>query len=301
VSEELSPMNAAEIYDRVFDVYKKTFGKQLGYAAVVGLMAGMAMGFVLAGLSVALLLLPFAGFTIPGGVVVIAYALVFAPLVLFWQAALSAGAIWFSRQALSGEKINLPVYNLFSIIGRAAAALLAQVLLALPYLAFMGGFIYFLFRYIPVFNSVWFSRVYFIFFILWGLAVTAGFFIYMHMFSLAIAAAVNERVLLFEAVRRSFALIKKDFWRLFALRVLWVLMVFALAAAAQGLLSLLPAISGLLLAGAGFSVQIMLLLQLLGGLASVVITFALGPLDGILTAVIYFNQRIKHEGLRNAF
>lgn len=293
-------VNAAELYDRVFDIYKKTFAKQLGYAAVVGLASVFSLGLLVLGITIVSLTVSPAGFSSAGTVTAISMISVIVPFVLIWQAASSAGAILFSRQAFLGERIKLPTQDLFRIICRAAGALFAQLILAVPYLAIAGGFVYFLFQYIPAFGYLWLSRVYMVLFIALLAVCVAGFFIYMHVFSLAIAAAVNERVSFFEAVRRSFVLIKNDFWRLFGLRVLWFVMILVLAASAQGVLALLPVIAGWFAAGWDSSVRLLQMLQFLTGLLSVAVTFALGPLDGILTAVIYFNQRMKREGLRDA-
>ncbi|MCL2498883.1 MAG: hypothetical protein FWE90_00935 [Defluviitaleaceae bacterium] len=287
-------MNAAEMYDRVFDVYKKTFGKQLGYAAVVSLMSGMALGFVLLGAVFVTAFLSSFGLAFSGVFMAAVLALVVIPMIIVWQAAASTGAILFSRQAFLDEEIKLPTYDLFRVIGRAVSALFAQVVLAIPYIAVVGGFVFLLFRNVPIIDYLWLSRVYAASLIVLLTVCVAGFFIYMHVFSLAIAVAVNERVLFFDAVRRSFALIKYDFWLLFGLRVLWLVMVFVLAASAQGLLTLLPILAGTLTAGSGVSVPLLLLLQLFTGLLSVVIAFAMAPLDGIFTAVIYHNQRAKY-------
>jgi hypothetical protein len=280
-------MNAAELLDRVFDIYKKSFWKQLAYAAIVGLMASTAVGFLMAGTSVVFMAASLLGFALVGALATVAVALVYLLLFLVWQAATSTGAILLSREAFMGRLVKLPTHRLFPTIGRAFSALLAQIIVSLPYVLVVGGILYSYF--------FWASRIYLTFTVVLVFVAVAGFFVYLHIFSLAIAVAVNERVLFFGAVRRSFTLIKNDFWWLLGIRMLWVVMVFILAITAQGLLAFLPTFVALVLAGNTLAVPSLLLLQFFAGLVSIAIAFALGPLDGILTTLIYFNQRKKYE------
>jgi hypothetical protein len=255
-------------------------------------MASTAVGFLMAGTSVVFLASSLLGFVLFGALATVAVALAYVFLFLVWQAATSTGSILLSREAYMGRPVKLPTLHLLPTIGRACSALLAQVIIALPYILVVGGIVYSYF--------VWAPRVHLTFSIVLVVTAVVGFFVYLHIVSLAIAVAVNERVLFFGATRRSFALIKNDFWQLLGIRTLWVVMVFVLAITAQGLLAILPAFIALVLAGHTFVVPSLILIQLFAGLVSIAITFALGPLDGILTALIYFNQCMKYEGLTDA-
>jgi hypothetical protein len=287
-------VNAAELLDRIFDVYKKSFWKQLSYAALVGVAAFvLVLAVVGAGIANALLQWNFSYQTqnIPS-VIFITAAFVLL-LVLFWQGAASAGAIVLSRQAFLGEPIKLQARGFPAIIGRALSAVIAQIVIAVPYLAVSGGLLFAYFYFIPVISELWLLRVYYIFSALLLFAAVAGFFMYMHVFSLAIAVAVNERVLFFNAARRSLLLIKGDFWRLFGIRVMGWAIIFVLSLAAQAVLTLLPSFVGLLTAGIPGAMPLLLLLQFAVGLGGIFVSFAISPMDGILTAVLYLNQRGK--------
>ncbi|MCL2203336.1 MAG: hypothetical protein FWB88_05305 [Defluviitaleaceae bacterium] len=296
MSNEYYPMNAAELLDRVFDVYKKSFWKQLAYAAIVGAAGFVAMGFftMLLGVGIVVSVLMFAPTAVFAGL--LAFLFLFIPFILFWQAAISTGSILLSRQAFLGQRVKLPMFQLMRRIGRVTLALLAQVIVAVPYLAIVGGILFLFFWFVDVPYALWMTRVYVTFSIVILLAAIAGFFMYMHIFSLAVAVAVNERVMFFRALHRSFVLVKEDFWRLLGVRVMWWLIVLVLSMATQGVLSLVPMLVGVLAAGSYTFVPMMLGLQLILGIFSVGLSFAMYPLDGIMVSLMYFNQRIKHEG-----
>lgn len=292
-------MNAAQILDKVFDVYKQSFWKQLAYAAIVGVCAFLLMGIAMVfGVSIMAFAVT-ADFYVTGlhALVWIATvaAVIVLPAVLIWQGAASAGAILISREVFMGRGVRLPMYRLAGTIVRAVTALLAQVVASLPYIAAAGGVVFAFVRFAPYVEIIG-ALGYYIILVVLLLVALAGFFIYMHMFSLAIAVAVNERVWFFGALRRSASLIKGNFWRIFGVRAIWLVMISILLGAAQGILYALPMVSNLLVAGTAAAIPLMLLVNLIVGVGGMILTFAAQPLDGIIIAVIYFNQRTKKEG-----
>jgi energy-coupling factor transporter transmembrane protein EcfT len=71
--------------------------------------------------------------------------------------------------------------------------------------------------------------------------------------------------------------------------------IFGLSFTIQGVFALVPILMGTVFAGV-FGVASFLLLQMATVALTFVASFALGPLEGILTAVVYFNQREAKEG-----
>jgi hypothetical protein len=287
-------MNAAEMLDRVFDVYKKSFGKQLAFSSIVGAIAFAAFFLIIFGSVVMVFIAAFTnryiGFTV---------SFIFALTMLWyllWQAIASTGALILSNQALLGRHVKLPMRGLVRTVAGALSAMVAQAAMAIPYLVLAGFFLFYYFRFTGDINIFWFTPVYVILSIALVLIMLAGFFIYTHTFSFALAVAVNERVIFFGAVRRSFQLVKNDFWRLLGIRFIWVFIVFAISASVQGVLSLIPMVAGLLVMGSPAAIPALLGMQMLLGLLSIAAYFALGPLDGIMKAVLYVSQRVKREG-----
>jgi hypothetical protein len=292
-------MNAAQILDKVFDVYKISFWKQLAFAAIVGVVAFLIMGVVMVAAATMLqMMLLIILFTRLDGAVYTFVTLMVAvllPIFIVWLGVVATGVILISREAFLGRVVRLPRYRLASTIVRAVTAILAQLIAALPYLVMAGLIIYAYVSLVPYVDMVGRFGYYTMLFIL-TFAALFGFFLYMNIYSLAVAVAVNERVWFFRALIRSASLIKGNFWRLFGVRVIWMLAIGVLMGSAQGLLTILPFVSGALAAGTPFEVYVMLFVTLLVGAGGIILFFAVQPLDGIITAVIYFNKRMKKEG-----
>ena len=125
-----------------------------------------------------------------------------------------------------------------------------------------------------------------------------GYWVFSNIFSLSVAVAIFERQMFFSAISRSWQLIKGNFWGIFGVRTIWALAVLAISYAAQGVLSLFNIFMGGIIGFGGSTlIGLYAALSVLVGLISFVISFAVMPLEGILHASIYFNQRIKKEGL----
>jgi len=281
-------MNAAELMDRVFDVYKNSFIQQVVFAAIVGVIAivlaivtSIALAFSLA----ANIMMPLTNFYEPTitPAQIIQMVVVVASIVLFvflmWQAITSAGHILLSQQVFYGERPKIAFGKLPFVVIRVVSAIITQVLMTLPFLFFIGYLFYATFSIqIAEFllADAWLGRIAATsVIIVFTLLVTLGYLIYSNIFSLAVAVAVLERRYFFGTVKRSWQLIRGEFWRILGIRLIWALVVVIINLGAQALFSFLPFMR----------------------LAFIFIPLLIGPLDGIMHALIYFNQRIKREGL----
>jgi len=291
-------MNAAELMDNVFDVYKRSFWKQLAYAAIVATISTFALGFVIGFLGVgAIFIFSMGDVSAMGVASLIFIVLVIIVFALLMQAALTTGAILLSREAFMGRIIRLPMKQLMGAIWRALTALLAQLILLAPYVAAAVGLIYGYVRFAFYVDVLSASRFYYVLLIILLVAVIFGFLLLAHLFSLSIAVAVNERSYFFTALVRGVTLLRGDFCRLFGVRVMWFIIIFVFMGTAQGLLMMIPSLLGIFLAGSPVALILMFVFNMIFMVGSMVISFAMYPLDGILTAVMFFNQRIKKEGL----
>jgi hypothetical protein len=290
-------MNAAEVMDRVLDVYKKSFFKQIAFSAIIGLIS-MILIFVLVFAAVMFTVVPM----IIGNVneETMVFGLFFAliavmlPLYMIWNATASSGHILLSRQAFCGQRVKLPLSKLPKVVLRVIGVTIAQILLSLPFIAVCLVCVYFLFEFninTLLFNSLavmsFFSSTAWI-----ALAITTAlaYVVYSNIFALSVPVAVFERRSFFGAVQRSWALIKGKFWEILGLRMLWFIIVSIFNYSAQGIWGI---ISGV------FAVSPMYVF--IGGMVSalmmIVIAIVMAPLSGIFPAILYFNQRIKREGL----
>jgi len=282
-------MTTAEVFDRTIDVYKKSFGNQLAYAAIIGVIAFAATTFI------SFIALFVIGFVAIGGgasdtMVLVLVMAVILPLVGLWLALISSGAILMSKRTLYGYRVKLPMKELPQIVGRVFGTLVAIAIMSAPFL----GAIIFVIYYAPIIDIL-FSWTSFI--LAGGLAI--GFAIYSNIFSLAIAAAVFERTTFFGAVKRSWSLVHGEFWKIAGSRAIWIVVIMAITYATQGAAYLV----NLLLLGLSSTANqtafifITMAVMAITGLVTLAISFITMPLDGIFHAVLYFNQRVKREGL----
>ena len=295
--DELAPMNVAQLMDRAVDAYKRSFWKQLAYAAVVGVVFFVVLFIV--GIIIAAVMIAgaFDGDDIMGIFVII--IAVFLPLILLWMGISSAGHILFTRDALIGHLVYLPKLKIFSLAMRAISAIIAQTLVFLPIAAFL---IYLFWTSIVFFVETFFLTDFNIAGLLLILLVSSTiaiiFLLVENMFALSITVAMFERRLFFGALIRSWELVRDNFFKIFATRVLWYLVGVGSALAAQGVLFLFGLLMGVLIGSVHPIFSILLIpIGIIAMFFPIFVSFAQMPMDGIMRAVIYFNQRIRKEGL----
>ena len=295
--DELAPMNVAQMMDRAVEAYRRSFWRQLAYAAVVGVVFFVVM--IIVGIVVAVVLIAgtFDGDNIAGMLVII--LAVFLPLILLWMGISSAGHILFTRQALIGHLVYLPKLKIHLLAFRALSAIIAQAIVFLPIAVFL---IYLFWTSIVFFIDAFFltdfSAMGLLLIMLVSSLIAIAFLLIENMFALSVTVAMFERRLFFGALLRSWELVRDDFFKIFATRVLWYLVGVGFALAAQGLLFLFGMLMGFLVGAVHPALSILLIpVGFIAMIFPIFVSFAQMPMDGIMRAVIYFNQRIKKEGL----
>ena len=303
---EFGVMNAAELLDRVFDVYKKSFIKQLTFSAAIGsasffLMFLIAIGAgIVAAAPFALLVEINPNYFI--AVVLIAVASIL-PVFLIWSAASDAGHIILSKQAYCGFQVRLPLKNFPRIVLGAISVMLAQFVLSIPWLLAVAAAVYFFVAGSVEINLFFdpYSLAGFLSagsFVIFTILAALAYVAYSNIFALAIPAAIFERRFFFAPIKRSWQLMKGSFWKILGLRMLWSVTVYLLSYSLQGLWGVVSALINSFSSGqSGISMYAAVLGNVFQSAAVILIGFAVGPLGGILTALLYFNQRIKKEGM----
>ncbi|MCL2223715.1 MAG: hypothetical protein FWB96_01970 [Defluviitaleaceae bacterium] len=299
---EFSPMNAAELMDRVVDVYKKSFGKQIAFAAIVYAVAFFGVVFLTIALAVFLGgimgVMGGAGLFVfgdTGFVVIIGLLLAIIPVILVWQAFSSSGHILLSKQAFYGHKVKLDFAGIFNVFLCVFSVLVAQIILSVPFVAAALGtvfvFVYAGFADFPVLRTIGFFVAVFV--------VSGAFLVYSNIFSLSVAVAVFERRYFFGAIGRGWLLVKPEFWRILGIRLLWWFVALAFSLSAQGVFAIITLLWDLIDAfiPVGFLLSDSYIFLLTTYVGPALVSLAVAPLSGIMEAVLYFNRRIKTEGL----
>ena len=295
--DELAPMNVAQMMDRAVWAYKKSFWKQLAFAAVVGVVFFVAVIIATMFFAVVMMLgLP--GGDSPAGVLLVLLA-VYLPLILLWLGISSAGHIHFTRQALIGHLVHLPKLKIHVLALRALSAIIAQVLIIFPiaaFLVYIFGSSLVLLENLTLLGD--FNIAGFLLVLIMSLFVVISFLLVENIFALSVTVAMFEGKLFFKSISRSWELVRDEFFKIFATRFLWYMAGFGFMMAAQGLLFLLWALVGIMIGTLHPAFAILLIpVGIFSAIFPFFITFAQIPMDGIMRAVIYFNQRIKKEGL----
>lgn len=296
-------MNAAELMDKVVDVYKKSFWKQIAFAAIVytiAIVAFFVLTFALAIIISFVVVIAMVG----GGeeasfAVLVVAGLIVLPLILLWQAFSSSGHILLSRQAFYGHRVQLSHMGIFKVFLRVFTAILAQIVFAIPFIALVIGVVVVFANTIQnFFFMVDVSAAEVVGFFALILLLGIGYVVYSHLFSLSVAVAVFERRYFFDTIKRSFQLVKPEFWSILGIRVIWYFVGVGISFTAQGAFSLI--LMGWEMVAdtvpMGFGITILLSL-LTGSVGSALVLLVIAPLDGIMQSLIYFNQRMKTEGL----
>jgi len=298
MQDDFQPMAIAELIDRAIHVYKKSFVTQLAFAAVLGiaysilaLILGMILTAVISYFAIAALSMAImgAGASIANSFASMVFItiIIVTPIVFLWLALSSAGHISISRQALYGHKIRISLGEIFRLSGRVFCTLIALAIVSIPVLLIP-------FAILTVHSSVvairlgntWVTITIFIFAI--------GYALYLNIFSLAIAVSVFEKKTFFRALFRSWELIKGEFWKIAGMRLLWMLIIGVISMTLFGVLGL---VSGLTQVVTNMDTFMTAMILFYVGIGSTVAAFAIMPLDGIFHATLYFNQRIKRDGL----
>jgi len=304
-------MNTAELLDQSVDVYKKSFLVQLAYSAIVSVTAFVLIFVV--GIIAVIIFAFFAGVFYGIGfdanmatstivVIAVGAVLFFVPLLMLWQALYSAGHILLAKQAFYGEKVRVNVEQLPKVALRVLSSFAAQILLFVLMLLVLG-LIFFVFAIVfgllmypaPLTAGGYFWLG---FGLVVALVVGLGYWIFSNVFSLSVAVAIFEKRLFFGTITRSWQLVKGEFWKILAIRTLWFVATMVIYYSLYGVVNLLS-VGVLFLADFfGFAgIVIAMLFNWVTIIVSFVMSFAIMPLGGIVQAVIYFNQRIKKEGL----
>ena len=299
MNPEYLPMNAAALMDRVFDLYKATFKTQIAFSLIIGIVSFILM--ILLGIMLAFAVGVAMGVT---GYMDERYILMMAavvligvlPLYMGWIYLSASGHILITKQAFYGEPIEFPFRDAVGAFLRVITAAIAQLVMALPFLALLAYLVY---SAVAGHDDIIYliMNIHPAILIFGGLAFTIFYVIYSNIFALSIPAAIFERRVFFATVSRSFVLLKGDFWKILGLRLLWALLIFLFSYSAQGLLMFLVAA---LAAFAGNIMDFGTLWVTTGPLqfyASLFVSILVGPMEGIMTALIYFNQKIKKDGL----
>lgn len=302
------PMHAAELLDSVFNIYKKCAPKHfllnaLAYAMFA--IISVVFVFILATVGVMAFLRDYATMfdmavltpsTILVSILIVVGYLIFLSITNIF---VRSGAFVINKHAFYNQKrdFNVVFKEAAHAIPKAFTVFSAQVLLASLLILLLGIMALPFYIFFPFYLSLRQTGMA----VLLTLFVILIFFVYALVataFLLAIPVAVYEDKFFFSAIRRGFSLIKEDFWSVFGLVCIWTLVYAGLSYSLTAVVDVGPGIIAAFNDNFAIALDsVLIFVQLFNILFSLAVSFVISPLNNIFSSMVYFNQRIKHEGL----
>jgi len=303
------PMNSAELLDSILDVYKKSFLKQIAITMIFGIMFTAIIYLVIfaGGITVALSLMsnmpsfsnPMDAFwkLLPS---IIVFLIVFVIISIIYQALNTTGNSIITKQTFLNEPtdIGAVLKQSFKKILQASSAGLANLIVMIPLIVIVSIFLYvYIMMIVEITGNNTFPATL-------TIVVTIALAIVMLIVSIVCSAitmmsmsvAVFENKYFFSALKKSFQLVKPDFFKILGLIAVWSLIVSATSYSISIVFNFAPVFVEMFFPQESAGVFSMIFMSL-GSIISMAVSTLLAPLTGIFSTMMYINQRFKHEGL----
>jgi len=297
-------MNLAEIMDKSIEILKKYLTTIIMFSIGYGVIMFLGLIIFTIGASIfaaiALGMIDNVVFT----VIVISILVL---IVLGFSLTVNIGIIKITEQEFYGERIYASnavgetFKNIFKVLGITSIA----VLLFIPVIGIFSVPTYLIYKFFEANSGLMgenpFGIIMFVVItIICILAATAIIIGYVTMFSFSLQVLTIEKKGVINSVKRSFKLVKNNFWKIYGCIVLFGITVYAIRYSIMSFWALITSIIFMLLKF--FSVQqdyttfITMALTYSNWPISLISWCIISPLGTIMLSVLYFNQRFKKEG-----
>ena len=315
-------MNAAEVLDTTIAIYKKSFAQQIAIAAImaaVGIVLFLLVTFFVMVFGAVAFANALAFDAFSGGF--LAFLIIVGMIYLLGIAAFAsmqyAACMVVTKQAFFGQKLSVgkAFGESFRALGRMFTATLAVILTYIPVVALIFAALFSFINtlmgtidfldlgaFFGTANSI--SQVILLLIgLILGLVIifliVIGFLNLVQSFvCMAIPASLFEKRWFFGAIGRSAALSKRNYFPIFGILILNVLMIMGIQYSLSGVFDIvaafLPFAAEFLPVGAIAALSIV---NIFGTIASLALLVLMIPIEVIFVTVLYMNQRIKHEGM----
>jgi hypothetical protein len=297
-------MSLSEIMDRAVDILRKYIKSIVLYSLCYGLIYTAGVVFLLFGGG---LFIAFSVAILPNVVIPIIFFSIIGLIAGVMILASKIGVIKIVSQVFSGEYVGFgeAMGASFKNLHKVIVIMLIEILLFIPALIIFGLIFYFIFN--SYYTSITIMGTYssgeiilIILAILTGAALLFVILIYAAMFSFSLHAAVIEKKSAIAAIKRSFSLIRKNFWRIFGASLLFGLTIYAIQSSLSSFLTGILSLLYLLIKFVNIPLDYITFLNLALSLTSwplrILSWLIITPAGTIMTTLLYYNQRFKKEG-----
>ncbi|ERI91580.1 hypothetical protein HMPREF1982_03089 [Clostridiales bacterium oral taxon 876 str. F0540] len=300
-------MNLSEIMDKSIDILRKHVKSIALFTVGYGIIAFLLiLGLVI----VSAIVLAIGSFifssarNIVGAVIIIS---IIAVLGASFMVSLYSGTIKIASQEYCGETVfaHDAIKISFKSIFKVFVIILSAAVMFIP----AGGLIYLVGKkFFGSFDRAFLmmgaldGRIIFmvIYSIIFGLAVVFIVSAYAAWFSFALHALIVEKKGPFASIKRSFKLVRKDYWKVFGSSVLFNLVVYAIRASVESLIALIA--SGVYMLGKILNISqdyttfLTSVYTYINWPLNLIFWMVVTPIAAIMLTMLYFNQRFKKEG-----
>ena len=208
---------------------------------------------------------------------------------------------FFKKKVEASDAIKLSFKNIFKV----GAVVLIIGVISIPVAAIIYGIgrvFYILFEALnaSIGSYDWGVLIIAFLVILMVMVVLAGIIAYLTVFAFSIQAMTIENVGIFGSIKRSWQLVRHNFWKVFGCVILFYICVTAIRLSIDSFIGLCMSILFLILRFFDIPIDFISFLTLVYSQLDLplnVMTFAvITPINTIMMTMLYFNQRIKMEG-----
>jgi hypothetical protein len=302
----MAVMNISEVMDRSIDVLKKNIKSiilfSLGYGAIIFGVTFVLIIVVAIGMAILSKLL---------SAVVLGIILTFLGIFLFsFYLSSHAGMVKIASQDFLNEQVAAhdAIKASFKIIPKLFCIVFLAMLMFLPVAGIFGAVIYFLFDKIKdsmlvfeVYGALGAKQIMLIILpILLALAVIFCTTAFSTWFCFVVQAVTVEKAGIIGSIKKSFTLVRKNFWSIFWCIILFNLTTYVFRSSLDGLLGILTTIFYFLEKffniKQDFITYMTTIFSMLRWPVSILYTLVIMPIGTIMMSNLYFNQRFKKEG-----
>lgn len=297
-------MNLAEIMDKPIEILKKyiktivTFNLAYGALSFIGIFGFIIVGSILTAITLALKLN-----AILIGIVFFILAIGIFTFIMSFKIGLIkiASQEFLEERIYASQAIGASFKKTFKVLG----VLLMEILLFLPVAGVFAGIGYLLysgFQNSSIYHGIYDKNEISLIIILFVgiLLVILSVLAFITIFSFSFHAVAIENKGVFSALKRSYNLVKGDFFKILGCNILFSLTIYAITTSLQSFIGIVSSIIYIILKF--FNVQ-----QSFINFATMAYTFSswpisilswliISPLGTIMITHLYYNQRFKKEG-----
>jgi hypothetical protein len=297
-------MSLREVMDGAVDILRKylktTLMLTFGYGAI-GIIA--AIIFTLVGSIVAAILFAL----LKSKILLITMISVLVILIFAFFLSINVGMIKIVNQEFSGEKVlaHNVIGDSFKSIFKVLGILICALILFIPVIAIFAGIVYLLVKgfkgsliQLDVYRGKEILLI--VFSIIVMIAAVIVIFGYMTLLSFSFHAMTIEKKGVIGSIRRSFYLVKDNFWKMFGCTLLFYFTIYAVRGSLESFCGVVAGFVFLILkalnAGQDFMAFITTVLSIVNWPISLISWLIITPISMNMVSLLYFNQRFKKEG-----